>query len=105
MKYRIVLTLYIVLVQNFRRVLNEMGPGRTSRVSSDGISTALGVILSHHYIDLSTVSIYFKILTIFCPGTLYQMFTLSMRSRDTFTFDFVENLSKKHVENTQLCLI
>ena len=36
MKYRIVLTLYIVLVQgrvnrNFRLVLNEMGPGRTSR--------------------------------------------------------------------------
>ena len=37
MKYRIVLTLYIVLVQgqvnrNFRLVLNEMGPGRTSQV-------------------------------------------------------------------------
>ena len=36
MKYRIVLTLYIVLVQgqvnrNFRLVLNEMGPGWTSR--------------------------------------------------------------------------
>ena len=36
MKYRIVLTLYIVLVQgqvnsNFRLVLNEIGPGRTSR--------------------------------------------------------------------------
>ena len=36
MKYNIVLTLYIVLVQgqvnrNFRLVLNEMGPGRTSR--------------------------------------------------------------------------
>ena len=36
MKYRIVLTLYIVLVQgqlnqNFRLVLNEMGPGRTSQ--------------------------------------------------------------------------
>ena len=36
MKYRIVLTFYIVLVQgqvirNFRLVLNEMGPGRTSR--------------------------------------------------------------------------
>ena len=36
MKYRIALTLYIVLVQgqvnrNFRLVLNEMGPGRTSR--------------------------------------------------------------------------
>ena len=36
MKYRILLTLYIVLVQgqvnrNFRLVLNEMGPGRTSR--------------------------------------------------------------------------
>ena len=36
MKYRIVFTLYIVLVQgqvngNFRLVLNEMGPGRTSR--------------------------------------------------------------------------
>ena len=33
------------------------------------------------------------------------MFTLSMRLRDTFTFEFVENLSKKHVVNTQLCLI
>ena len=36
MKYRIVLTLYIIHVQgqvnrNFRLVLNEMGPGRTSR--------------------------------------------------------------------------
>ena len=36
MKYRIVLTLYIVLIQgqanrNFWLVLNEMGPGRTSR--------------------------------------------------------------------------
>ena len=36
MKYRIVLTLYILLVQghvnrNFQLVLNEMGPGRTSR--------------------------------------------------------------------------
>ena len=36
MRNRIVLTLYIVLVQgqvnrNFRLVLNEMGPGRTSR--------------------------------------------------------------------------
>ena len=35
MKYRIVFTLYIVLVQgqvnrNFQLVLNEMGPGRTS---------------------------------------------------------------------------
>ena len=38
MKYRIVLTLYIVLDQgqvnrNFRLVLNEMGAGRTSRAS------------------------------------------------------------------------
>ena len=66
---------------------------------------AFGHILPRHYIDLSTVSIYFYILTIFFPCTLYRMFTLSMRSRDTFTFNFVENLGKKHVVNTHLCLI
>ena len=27
------------------------------------------------------------------------------QSGDTFNFDFVENLSKKHVVNTHLCLI
>ena len=54
MKCRIVLTLYIVLVQgqvnrNFRLVLNEMGPGRTSWAS---YFHSPGYTLVNVYVDL-----------------------------------------------------